>query len=146
MDQALQGQHQTKHPPSAPTVFPCQQYHGKEVLPNAGLYDQRANNQWIQDYIGLVGGDKTQVSAWGLSAGARSILHHLVAVGGTQDPLFSRVVLQSPAYQIMFDRKGMLEDTLNKFASSAGFAGACITCLKAASAETLDKANTALNS
>ena len=47
-------------------------------LPNAGLYDQRLILQWVQKYINLFGGDKTQVSAWGESAGAGSILHHLV--------------------------------------------------------------------
>ncbi|KAL8800938.1 MAG: hypothetical protein Q9182_004820 [Xanthomendoza sp. 2 TL-2023] len=117
----------------------------KDGLPNAGLYDQRAALQWIQDYIGLVGGDKSQVSAWGLSAGAGSILHHLVAFGGKQDPLFSRAVLQSPAFQIMFDRKGVLEQTFQNFTALAGCAGKGVACLRAASAETLDRANTALN-
>ena len=56
----------------------------KEGLPNAGFYDQRAVLQWIQDYIGLVGGDKSQVTAMGLSSGAGSIMHHLTAFGGTQ--------------------------------------------------------------
>ncbi|KAI4217815.1 MAG: hypothetical protein LQ349_009005 [Xanthoria aureola] len=117
----------------------------KTGLPNAGLYDQRAALQWIQDYIGLVGGDKSQVSAWGLSAGAGSILHQLVAFGGTQDPLFSRAVVQSPAFQFTFDRKGSLEQTFQNFTALAGCAGQGVACLRAASAETLDKANTKLN-
>ena len=54
--------------------------------PNAGLLDQRAVFQWVQDHIGLVGGDKDSVSAWGESAGASSIMHHLVQKGGSQDP------------------------------------------------------------
>ncbi|KAI4188986.1 MAG: hypothetical protein LQ346_005193 [Caloplaca aetnensis] len=117
----------------------------KEGLPNAGLYDQRAALQWIQDYIGLLGGDKTQVSAWGQSAGAGSIMHQLVAFGGTQDPLFSRAVLQSPGFSLLFDRKGKLEQAFERFASLAGCSGQGVSCLRAASAETLDKANTALN-
>ena len=117
----------------------------KTALPNAGLHDQRAALQWIQDYIGLVGGDKSQVSAWGLSAGAGSILHHLVAYGGTGDPLFSRAVVQSPAFQFFFDRKGTLEQTFQNFTKLAGCAGQGIACLRAASAKTLDKANFALN-
>ena len=117
----------------------------KEGLPNAGLYDQRAVLQWIQDYIGLVGGDKNQVSAWGLSSGAGSIMHQLIAFGGTQAPLFQRAVLQSPAFQLMFDRKGMLEQTFKKFATLAGCAGKGVACLRAASPEALDKANYALN-
>ena len=117
----------------------------REGLPNAGLYDQRAVLQWIQDYIGLVGGDKTQVSAWGESAGASSILHHLTAFGGTQDPLFSRAVMLSPAYEYLFDRKGGLEQTFQDFATQAGCAGKGLDCLRAARSEDLQAANTAIN-
>ena len=116
-----------------------------EGLPNAGLYDQRAALQWIQSYIALVGGDPTQVSAWGESAGAGSILHHLVSFGGTQNPLFSKAVMQSPAFQLSFDRKGGLEQTFQNFTTLAGCAGQGVACLRAASAETLQNANTKLN-
>lgn len=117
----------------------------EQGLPNAGLYDQRAVLQWIQDYIHLVGGDPSQVSAWGESAGAGSIMHQLVAFGGTQDPLFSRAVMQSPAFALMFDRKGGLEDVFIDFTELAGCSGQGVACLRAASADTLQTANTALN-
>ncbi|KAL8954192.1 MAG: hypothetical protein Q9183_007277, partial [Haloplaca sp. 2 TL-2023] len=116
----------------------------KQGLPNAGLYDQHAALQWIQNYVSLVGGDKTQVSAWGESAGASSIQHQLVAFGGTQDPLFSKAILQSPAFQLMFDRKGMMEQTFQNFTALAGCAGQGVACLRAASPEALDEANAAL--
>ncbi len=117
----------------------------KDALPNTGLYDQRAVLQWIQDYIGLLGGDKTQVSAWGESAGAGSIMHHLVSIGGTQDPLFSKAVMQSPAFEVLFDRKGMLETTFQNFSTLVGCAGQGVACLRAADSATLSKANVALN-
>ena len=117
----------------------------KEGLPNAGLYDQRAVFQWIQDYIGLVGGDKKQVSAWGLSSGASSIIHHLTAFGGTQDPLFSKAVLLSPGLPLSFDRKGNLEQAFQNFATQAGCAGKGLACLRNASAEALAAANNASN-
>lgn len=116
----------------------------REGTPNAGLYDQRAALQWIQNHIGLVGGDKTQVSAWGESAGAGSILHQLVAFGGKQDPLFSRAVLQSPGFTFAFDRKGLLERNFKTFANATGCAGQGVSCLRAANAEILQRANTQL--
>lgn len=115
-----------------------------EGLPNAGLYDQRAVLQWIQSYISLIGGDPSQVSAWGESAGAGSIMHQLVSFGGTQDPLFSKAVMQSPAFQLLFDRKGGLEQAFQNFTSFAGCAGQGVACLRAASAEALQSANTNL--
>ena len=117
----------------------------KEGLPNTGLYDQRAVLQWIQDHISLVGGDKAQVSAWGESAGAGSIMHHLVSHGGTQDPLFQKAVLLSPAFEMLFDRKGSLEDTFQSFANLAGCKGQGVACLRAATADALDNANVKLN-
>lgn len=117
----------------------------RDGLPNAGLYDQRAVLQWIQDHIHLVGGDKTKVSAWGLSAGGGSIMHHLTAFGGTQDPLFSRAVVQSPGYQPKFDRKGDLEATFQNFTALAGCAGEGLACLRAATADALNDANIKLN-
>jgi carboxylesterase type B len=113
----------------------------KDGLPNAGLYDQRAVLQWIQDYIHLVGGDKRQVSARGQSAGASAIMHHLTAFGGTQDPLFSRAILQSPGHGLSFDRKGNLEQAFQNFATRAGCAGKGLACLRAANAEALEAAN-----
>ena len=116
----------------------------KEGHPNVGLYDQRAAFQWIQDYIDLLGGDPNQVSAWGESAGAGSIMHHLVAFGGTEDPLFTKAILQSPAFEFQFDRKGLLEQTFQNFSALAGCTGQGVACLRTASAETLATANTAL--
>ncbi|EKG17965.1 Carboxylesterase type B [Macrophomina phaseolina MS6] len=114
-----------------------------EGVPNAGFWDQRAVFQWVQDYIGLVGGDPTNVNAWGESAGAGSILHHLTAQGGTLDPLFKKAVVQSSAFQIMWDRKGGLERGFQNFSALAGCEGQGLDCLRAADPETLDTANEA---
>ena len=117
----------------------------EDGLPNAGLWDQRAAFQWVQDHIGLVGGDPGRVTAMGESAGASSIMHHLVAQGGKLDPLFSQAILQSPAFQLMWDRNGTVQDTFAQFASLADCEGKGLDCLRAASPDALEKANQKLN-
>ncbi|KAF2230164.1 alpha/beta-hydrolase [Viridothelium virens] len=116
----------------------------QQGTPNVGLQDQRAVFQWVQDYAHLFGGDKSQVSAWGESAGAGSILHHLISNGGTQDPLFSKAIVQSPAFEIMFDRRGKLQDSYEIFAKSAGCSDQSLECLRNADASILSTANQAL--
>lgn len=86
-------------------------YMEKAGLPNAGLYDQNLILQWVQKYIGSIGGDKNNVNAWGESAGAGSLLHHLIRADGTKDPLFKRAFLQSPAFEWQWDQNV----TMNKY-------------------------------
>ncbi|MCJ1387651.1 hypothetical protein MMC18_000494 [Xylographa bjoerkii] len=112
-----------------------------KALPNAGLYDQKKALNFTKNYIRLLNGDPAQVSAWGESAGAASILHHLVSANGKQDPLFSKAVLQSPAYEWQWNRTGTLEKTYQQFAGFAGCPGGDIGCLRLAPSKKLEEAN-----
>ncbi|GME42638.1 hypothetical protein GTA08_BOTSDO12124 [Neofusicoccum parvum] len=113
----------------------------REGLPNAGFWDQRAALNWTKQYIGLLGGDSEQMTAFGESAGAGSILHQITAFGGTQDPLFKRAILQSPAFDFKWDRAGSMERQFQNFTLAAGCAGQGVDCLRKASAEVLKSAN-----
>lgn len=66
------------------------------AVANAGLYDQRATLQWIQDNIGQLNGSPTNVTAWGESGGGASIMLHLIAEGGTKNPNFVKAIVMSP--------------------------------------------------
>ncbi|KAF2405611.1 alpha/beta-hydrolase [Trichodelitschia bisporula] len=99
--------------------------------PNAGFWDQRAVLQWIQQHIHLVNGDSSNVSLWGESAGAGSILHHLVAFGGKEKPLFNKAVIQSPANNPQPDIDGALEEQYRRFEDLAGCKGQGLACLRA---------------
>ena len=101
----------------------------KEATSNVGLFDQRAILQWIQNYISYAGGDKNTVTAWGLSSGAGSIMHHLTAQGGKSDPLFHRAIMNSPAFVPTYDPAAM-ESSFEEFAALLGCEGQGISCLR----------------
>ncbi|KAI1864259.1 hypothetical protein JX265_008630 [Neoarthrinium moseri] len=74
---------------------------GKEVADdphsnaNAGLLDQEAALIWTQKYIKHFGGDPTEVSIWGQSAGGGSVVAQVI--GRKHDvPLFKRALASSP--------------------------------------------------
>lgn len=59
---------------------------------NVGLLDQTFALQWVHSYIGLFGGDASQVTISGESAGAGSVMLQSMAFGGyLGDSLFSNV-------------------------------------------------------
>ena len=67
-------------------------------------------------------------------------MHHLVAQGGTLDPLFQQAILQSPAFEPIYDPGRMLQQ-FQTFELAAGCAGKGLPCLRAASAQNLQAAN-----
>ncbi|KAK4442413.1 Alpha/Beta hydrolase protein [Podospora aff. communis PSN243] len=87
----------------------------KKATVNAGLSDQRLLLEFVRKHIELFGGNSSRVTAFGESAGAGSILHHLIATdsaGNLRDPLFNQAALQSAAYQWIWDQTpGSLSDT-----------------------------------
>ncbi|XP_077180763.1 cholinesterase-like isoform X2 [Paroedura picta] len=60
---------------------------------NAGLWDQRLALQWVSENAATFGGDPTQVTISGHSAGGPLVGFHLLSPGS--QPLFARAVMQS---------------------------------------------------
>ncbi|KAG7039410.1 carboxylesterase family protein [Colletotrichum scovillei] len=120
-------------------------YMQKNGQPNAGLYDQALLFEWVQKYISQVSGDASKVSAWGESAGAGSILHHLVREDGVVDPTFKTFAVQSPAFEWAWDNSpmGTLDQVYQNFSYQAGCGLAFnLTCLQQST--NLTEANLAL--
>lgn len=63
---------------------------------NFGLLDQRVAMEWVHENIEAFGGDPSQLTLIGDSAGAISILHHLTSTLHVKKPLFNRGILISP--------------------------------------------------
>uniref|UniRef100_A0A8H7K2M2 Carboxylesterase type B domain-containing protein n=1 Tax=Bionectria ochroleuca TaxID=29856 RepID=A0A8H7K2M2_BIOOC len=119
-------------------------YMQKAGQPNAGLYDQALLFEWVQQYIDQVRGDKESVSAWGESAGASSILHHLVREEGTVDPKFRTFAAQSPGFEWAWDNSpdGKLDTIYRNFSRLAKCEFAYdMDCLRKANVTDLAKAN-----
>lgn len=110
---------------------------------HAGLHDQRAALAWVQSYISLLGGDPNNVSAWGQSAGGASIMYHLVAEGGTLDPLFKRAFVQSPGVGSGADLK-IQYGRFENFSTLAGCGDAgddVMDCLRSVGVDVLTDVN-----
>ncbi|KAJ7210644.1 alpha/beta-hydrolase [Mycena haematopus] len=110
---------------------------------NAGLLDQRAGLEWVQQYISKFGGDPSQVTIWGQSAGAGSVSYHLIAEGGHNKNLFVRAIGDSPpVLYLPHYTDTFIEDLFAQFAGLAGCGSsgngpAIMACLRAAKTGTI---------
>ncbi|KAH8815335.1 carboxylesterase [Xylogone sp. PMI_703] len=112
---------------------------------NPGLLDQHAALEWTHKYIEAFGGDPKNVSIWGQSAGAGSVVAHVIANGGkTNPPLFSKALTSSPYWPKTYNYDAPEAQAIyDNFVDLAGCSGATDTlaCLKQTDVQTLRTAS-----
>ncbi|KAI4627616.1 uncharacterized protein J4E87_004180 [Alternaria ethzedia] len=75
----------------APGNLTSEELRSAGYLGNNSLRDQRCALKWVKKFIGGFGGDEENVTVFGVSAGAASVLHHL----SCKEPLFRRGISMS---------------------------------------------------
>nr|GAT59513.1 predicted protein [Mycena chlorophos] len=117
---------------------------------NAGLLDQQFALRWVQEHISKFGGDPEKVAIWGESAGADSVLQHVIANGGRTSPPLFRAAITSSTYlppQYPYDHR-IPETLFSEVVKQTGSSGSSnvMSCLREASFDRLQAANVNINS
>lgn len=99
---------------------------------NYGLLDQRAALIWVRNHIATFGGNPSNVTIAGQSAGAHSVSLHLVAPGS--NGLFHRAVMQSGTMSFRMRTAADAQQQADEFAAALGCTGndaaAVLACLR----------------
>lgn len=103
-----------------------------ELNGNYAINDQRLALKWVQRNIKNFGGDPSNVTIFGQSAGAGSIAAHLISNKSAN--LFHKVIMQSNPLELPFKTKESYKPLAQALAKEVGCPDYSISCLRSKSA------------
>ncbi|KAJ5668983.1 Carboxylesterase type B [Penicillium macrosclerotiorum] len=115
---------------------------------NPGLLDQQYVLKWVQSYIHHFGGNSQNVTIWGQSAGAGSVVAQVLANGRNGQPkLFSKALASSPFWPKTYSYDAPEAEAIyNQLANLTGCAGyvhdhETLACLKSVDVQSIRDAS-----
>ncbi|KAF8630785.1 hypothetical protein AX15_002716 [Amanita polypyramis BW_CC] len=113
---------------------------------NTGLLDQHFALKWVREHISKFGGDPEKVTIWGTSAGAGSVLQHVIAQNGnTQPPLFRGAITSSAFLAWQYNYSDPIPEALySEIVSQTGCSSSSdsLECLRNTDVAKLQNVNT----
>ncbi|KAF5358812.1 hypothetical protein D9758_008541 [Tetrapyrgos nigripes] len=102
--------------------------------------------RWVHEHISSFGGDNEKITIWGESAGAGSVLQHVIAQNGQTRPQLFRAAMTSSTFlpsQYNFNDR-IPEAVFGEVVAMTNCSSAqdTLSCLRAVDANTLEAANT----
>jgi len=97
---------------------------------NYGIMDQQAALGWVQNNIANFGGNPSNTTIFGESAGGLSVISNILSPGASG--LFQHAIIESGAYDLEFPTQSAAETTGSAFATATG-CGTSTSCLRSLS-------------